>query len=187
MNTIKRIQNIDFEINELHDLNIYENYSNKIKKRFSEYDYSKFEKSNELYNYFIEKLSDYENNNKGKCVIIHGDFVMTNIIINTFGKIKLIDMRGKIGNKLTIYGDYLYDWAKLYQSLIGYDKILMNKYISDKYEKYMIDIFENYFIQLYSSDSLENLKIITKSLLFSLIPLHDNELCLKYYNLCFNF
>jgi hypothetical protein len=33
-------------------------------------------------------------------------------------------MRGKIGDTLTIYGDAFYDWAKLYQSLIGYDKIL---------------------------------------------------------------
>ena len=38
-------------------------------------------------------------------------------------------MTGKQGKQLTIYGDWLYDWTKLYQSLIGYDKILENKVI----------------------------------------------------------
>lgn len=49
---------------------------------------------------------------------------MTNILINKLGKIKFIDMCGKIGDTLNIYGVVFYDWAKLYQSLIGYDKIL---------------------------------------------------------------
>jgi hypothetical protein len=34
----------------------------------------------------------YENNNKGLKSIIHGDAVMTNILINKLGKIKFIDM-----------------------------------------------------------------------------------------------
>ena len=38
-------------------------------------------------------------------------------------------MRGKVGDKLTIYGDWLYDWAKIYQSIIGYDEILLSKII----------------------------------------------------------
>ena len=60
---------------------------------------------------------------------------MTNILINKYDKIKFIDMRGKQGKECTIYGDWLYDWAKLYQSLIGYDKILQDKNISLEYEK----------------------------------------------------
>jgi len=108
---------------------------------------------------------------------------MTNIIINNFDKIKFIDMRGKLGDELTIYGDNLYDWAKLYQSLIGYDKILLNKEVSEKYEKNMMNVFETYFIELYSKKDLNNVKLITKSLLFSLIPLHNNEKCGQYFNL----
>ena len=92
-------------------------------------------------------------------------------------------MRGKNGENLTIYGDFLYDWAKLYQSLIGYDKILMGKKINKNYEDNMINAFETYFIELYSNEYLNKLKVITKSLLFSLIPLHDNKLCDEYYNL----
>jgi hypothetical protein len=92
-------------------------------------------------------------------------------------------MRGKVGNKLSIYGDWLYDWAKLYQSLIGYDKILQDKIMNENYEKSMIKNFEEYFVQLFSQNDLDNLKVITQSLLFSLIPLHDNDKCSKYYEL----
>ena len=72
-----------------------------------------------------------ENNNNGFKTIIHGDPVFTNILIDNNNTIKFIDMRGKIGSKLSLYGDELYDWAKLYQSLIGYDEILQDKSINE--------------------------------------------------------
>ena len=108
---------------------------------------------------------------------------MTNILINDYDKIKFIDMRGKLGDKLSIKGDCLYDWAKLYQSLIGYDKIISNKLISQNYQNHMIDLFKKFFIHKFSEKQFYYLKIIVKSLLFSLIPLHDNELCIEFYNL----
>ena len=80
--------------------------------------------------------------NLGKQKMIHGDPVMTNIIINNYGKIKFIDMRGKINNKSTLQGDWLYDWAKLYQSIIGYDFILLNKEIDKDYINKMKDILK---------------------------------------------
>lgn len=183
MNSIQRLHNVDVTDYKNINLNIYENYVNKLNHRYNTYDYSKFKNHETIFNYLIENLTIYQNNNSGKCVIVHGDPVMTNIIINKFEKIKFIDMRGKLGNELTLCGDYLYDWAKLYQSLIGYDRILMNTIINKTYEKNMIDIFEKYFINLYSINELKNLKLITKSLLFSLIPLHDNDLCFKYFDL----
>jgi capsule biosynthesis phosphatase len=184
MNSIKRIQSSEKDI--IDDINIYENYSNKLKKRYESYDYSIFSKDKETYNILYNKLKKYETNNMGNISVIHGDPVMTNILINMYDKIKFIDMRGKQGTKCTIYGDWLYDWAKLYQSLVGYDKILQDKPISIEYEKKMIKIFECYFCKLYSENDLKNLKTITKSLLFSLIPLHNNK-NVKYYNLIFTF
>ena len=118
--------------------------------------------------------------------MIHGDPVFTNIIINQYGKIKFIDMRGKLGDQLTIYGDWLYDWAKIYQSIIGYDEILLSKFIDTKYKEHIIYIFKNYFINKFSEQDFENMKIITKSLIFTLIPLHNNNKCIKYYNLLFS-
>ncbi len=92
-------------------------------------------------------------------------------------------MRGKLGNKLTMCGDWLYDWAKIYQSLIGYDEILLSKTINVTYKNKMIKYFKDYFVDHFSQKDFENLKVITKSLLFTLIPLHNNEKCIEYYNL----
>jgi capsule biosynthesis phosphatase len=163
--------------------NIYENYKNKLKKRYSEYNYTSFANSVDLYNILYRGLDAYETMNKGRKVCIHGDPVFTNIIINQYDKIKFIDMRGKQGESLTLYGDWLYDWAKMYQSLIGYDEILLNKEVNKEYKLSMINKFEETFLQWFSKEDFINLKLITNSLLFTLIPLHDNEKCIKFYNL----
>lgn len=176
MNTLRRIQSIPVNNQ---NINIYENYGAKLQDRFENYDYSRFPNYEHIYNTIYNNLNEY----KGKISLIHGDYVMTNILINNFGKIKLIDMRGKVGETYTIYGDWLYDWAKLYQSLIGYDKILQNKNISKEYEQNMMQYFQEYFISLYSEQEFENLKTVTKSLLFSLIPMHDDDKCAQYFML----
>jgi capsule biosynthesis phosphatase len=187
LNSVKRIQNsIKLEDLKQNSYNIYSNYSLKLKSRYQSYDYEIFKESDKFYTYLLNELEKYEKNNLGRISVIHGDSVFTNIILNTFGKIKFIDMRGKIGDQLSICGDWLYDWAKIYQSLIGYDKILLNKELNKKYEESLIDCFINYFLTNYSQEDFNNLKIITKSLLFTLIPLHKNNKCLDYYNLAKN-
>ena len=124
--------------------------------------------------------------NLGIKKIIHGDPVFTNIIINSYGKIKFIDMRGKLGDNLSIYGDWLYDWAKLYQSLLGYDEILLSKNINPLYKNSIINFFKSYFTTNFSNDDFNNLKMITKSLLFTLLPLHNNNKCAEYYTLIYS-
>ena len=174
------------------NINIYKNYSDKLQKRYNSYDYSKYNNNNthqEYYNKIYNKLKLYEQQKEGVLSIIHGDPVFTNIIINRFNQIKLIDMRGSIDEEITIYGDELYDWAKIYQSLIGYDEILDNVEVNFEYRQEFINIFIKYINKLYDNDSkyLENIKLITVSLLFSLIPLHDNndnnKKCIQFYNL----
>ena len=181
MSSIKRIQCVKVTNNT--NINIYANYKDKLKKRYENYNYTRFPNSYQTYKTLYEKLEKYENNNKGQISCIHGDPVFTNILINEHEKIKFIDMRGKLENTLTLYGDWLYDWAKFYQSLIGYDEILLDKEIKLEYKKSMISKFREIFIDWYSNEDFENLKTITNSLLFTLIPLHDNKKCIKYYNL----
>ena len=183
INSIERIHMIS-EINN-DGSNIYENYCHKLQERYEKYDYSRFKNSEQVYNILRTKLEQYENNNMGIKSIIHGDTVLTNIMINQFAKIKLIDMRGKLGDFLTIYGDQLYDWAKLYQSLIGYDEILEGIYISTVYKKTFINYFMQRFMNKYGDDRWQYLQYITASLLFTLIPLHDNDKCHDYYNLIY--
>lgn len=180
-NSIQRIQ----KIKSYDNINIYSNYINKINNRFKNFDYSKYKDANKLYQYLLIKLESYQKYNKGKQTVIHGDPVFTNILINQFGKIKFIDMRGKQGNDLSIEGDWLYDWAKIYQSLIGYDEILNDKYLNLNYKKQFIDYFIQRFKKEYGNENFNNLLTITKSLIFSLIPLHIDENKLqKYYELC---
>lgn len=180
MNSLRRIQSIDVLDK---NIPIYDNYCKKMINRREGYDYSCFEGFEEVFEEIYRKLEEYERNGLGKISCIHGDPVLTNILINNHGKIKFIDMRGKIGDKLTIYGDWLYDWAKLFQSLIGYDSILQDKKIGEEYQKNMIGYFERYFLEFYGKNDFDNLKWITKSLLITLIPLHNNEKCNYYYNL----
>lgn len=185
LNSIIRIQTSETYDSDS-DLNVYLNYSEKLKRRYNNYDYSKFTNCEHIYEDLLYKLNEYESNNSAKITVIHGDPVFTNIIINNYDKIKFIDMRGKVGNTLTIFGDWLYDWAKIYQSLVGYDEILISKKISGEYKQKMINGFEDFFIKKYSEQDFVNLKLITKSLLFSLIPLHDNEKCNEYFDLIMN-
>lgn len=180
LNTLNRIHSVN--IIDSSNINIYENYSKKLINRYENFNYSKFKNSKVVYKTILNKLLEYENLNKGCKSIIHGDFVFSNILFIK-DNIKLIDMRGKIGNQLTIYGDKFYDYAKLYQSLIGYDFILNNKSISFSYINTYVKSFESKFITLYGEEQLEYLKFLTSSLLFTLIPLHNNYKCNDYYNL----
>ena len=182
INSLQRIHETEIPSNEP-EINIYSNYCSKMQERYDKYDYTKFLNHKETFDSIFNALKEYEEKNLGKKTVIHGDPVMTNIMINQFGKIKLIDMRGKVGSIKTICGDSNYDWAKLYQSLIGYDEVLEDIYVSKTYKSSLIQYFETEFIKLFGSEQLEWLKYITASLLFTLIPLHDNEKCLKYYDL----
>jgi len=179
-NVLNKIHSIN--IDDVHNINIYENYSSKLKNRYENYNYSRFKNSKLIYDKILKNLNEYEMYGKGYKSVIHGDFVFSNIILND-SSIKLIDMRGKIANKVTILGDKFYDYAKLYQSLIGYDFILNNKSISFSYIDTYIKSFESKFVSMYDEEQLKYLKSLTASLLFTLIPLHNDHKCEDYYNL----
>jgi dTDP-glucose pyrophosphorylase len=166
------------------NIDIYTNYDHKLKQRYLNYDYSRFNNSSILYEQLLTFFDDYKINHRGYIACIHGDPVMTNIMINQFGKIKFLDMRGKLDNITSIFGDANYDYAKLYQSLIGYDEILENKHVNIKYKTSLISYFEEYITSKFGLQRLKDIKKITQSLLFTLIPLHDNSKCIDYYNLC---
>ena len=152
-------------------VNIYSNYSKKIRQRFVE--------NKDLYikygivNLFLKitySLQEYEEKQKGVSGIIHGDPVFTNVFDTPTG-IKFIDMRGKQGDEVTLYGDVYYDFAKIYQSLIGYDNILNGIEIDDAYRSELVTYFES----MISKEVLVKIKLITASLLISMLPLHDDD------------
>ena len=111
-----------------------------------------------------------EEKQEGVSGTIHGDPVFTNVFETPTG-LKFIDMRGKQGDEVTLYGDIYYDFAKVYQSLIGYDNILNGIEIDDVYRNELVTYFESMF----SEEALIKIKLITASLLISMLPLHDDD------------
>jgi len=171
-----------YELKSNDDINIYSNYFYKLSNRYysNKHIYKDIPESKELFILISNQLKDYENKNLGKQRIIHGDLVFTNII-KTKNSLKLIDMRGKVGDVLSIEGDMYYDYAKIYQSIIGYDYILNDIEMDNVYMNQFLVEFESHFYK----DELKYIKLITASLLFSLIPLHSDtsEKFDKYFTL----
>jgi capsule biosynthesis phosphatase len=192
INNIDKTHNIDktYNIDQIYknkeipcEINIYDNYINKLKNRYENYDYSSFENNQYIYNTLIKYFIKYENDNKGIYGVIHGDAVFSNCIIDQNNNFKFIDMRGKINKTHTIYGDILYDYAKIYQSLIGYDEILLDKILPNDYKSNFINIFVSFVKKNIGDEYVDIIKMITNNLLFTLIPLHKNEKCNDYYKL----
>jgi capsule biosynthesis phosphatase len=167
VNALDNIHSFDYPS----PVNIYSNYSRKLRQRITEYPelYTKYGIVDLLLK-ITYSLQDYETNNEGVSGIIHGDPVFTNVFETPTG-IKFIDMRGKQGDEVTLYGDVYYDFAKIYQSLIGYDNILNGIEIDDAYRSELVTYFEN----MISKEVLDKIKLITASLLISMLPLHDDD------------
>jgi capsule biosynthesis phosphatase len=102
--------------------------------------------------------------------IIHGDPVFTNVIYDA-GNVRFIDMMGLVGDKETIWGDALYDYAKVYQSLMGYDEVLQDKYVPFGYKSIMLARFESRF----DAQTLQSIKMLSKYLVLCLLPLHETR------------
>jgi capsule biosynthesis phosphatase len=172
LHEIKCIQNID----------VKDNYEIKLKKRYEENKnlYDKFPNSKQLYLTLSHNLPNYTPKHLG---VIHGDPVFTNIL-QTKTQVKFIDMRGKQGDELTIFGDIYYDYAKIYQSILGYDFILNDLEIDNVYVSSFKSIFESRF----TLEELNYIKLITASLFFTLLPLHQysKEKFEKYFKIIEN-
>lgn len=124
--------------------NIKNNYIQKLKDRFSILNDYPFENATEVQQKILSKLIRYTESNDIKIVpFIHGDFWFSNIIYTFDKKIKCFDMKGCIDGILTTNGDPLYDYAKLYQSLLGFDLFLYNDIdLYDDYKKDLCSFFE---------------------------------------------
>jgi capsule biosynthesis phosphatase len=177
--TSKNIEELFSILNEIHsqkeieinitDENLYNNYFEKIKKRFENKTDYYFEDSEFVYQEIIKGLNQYYS--AEKVCVIHGDFWFSNIIMMYNDTYKLIDMKGQVDGVLTINGDKYYDYGKLYQSILGYDLVL-NDIVIDK--EYLNDI-HNIFIEKCKNIGLniEYLKYVTKSLIFGNFPFLD--------------
>ena len=155
--------------------NSYIDYQSKVDSRYKQYDYSKFNNADVVYSKIRNGLDLYLKDGI-ELATYHGDCVFTNIIFTPMSDIKFIDVKY---SEFGVYGDPYYDYAKIYQSLCGYDEILSDKYVVESYRQRIKQYFESKF----NNTELNKIKVITASLLFSLIPLHDNDKCFEYFEL----
>jgi hypothetical protein len=56
--------------------------------------------------------------------VVHGDCWFSNVVVTGGDEVKLLDMRGLVDGALTLNGDRVYDYAKVLQSLLGFDEAL---------------------------------------------------------------
>jgi len=171
---------------EPHGTNYYENYSSKVKRRYSLHRslYDRIYKSCATVNVdfiidsIISALHQYEENNRADIRrFIHGDPVFSNCVLSTAGETRFIDMNGKLGHVLTTSGDCAYDLAKILQSLYGYDYILLDVTINETdaiFLQRLRTCFQEYVARHYVHVSWRDIQLITASLFISLIPLHDD-------------
>ena len=128
----------------INEENIKTHYYEKLNKRFADIKQYPF---NDLIQIkvkifkLLDKYLEYSKINISS--FIHGDLWFSNILVDLNGIIKCIDPRGAINETNTTNGDTLYDYAKLYQSILGFDYAVYGEKIEYTYLNKMRAIFED--------------------------------------------
>jgi len=133
----------------------------------------------------IKETIDTIYNDEDNC-LIHGDLYFSNILYDTESKkFKLIDPRGKWGNKIS--GDIKYDLAKIRHSVIGgFDTIINGLYSANYLGQNRIEykIFNSKNNKIIGDEldrnikknwKLDEIKIIEGLLFISMLPLHKDN------------
>lgn len=163
---------------------LYANHCKKVESRFRTHEHSVYKSVGLTYgnhfNSLLRHLAHYESCRRARpAAVIHGDPVLTNLICESSSdKLKFIDMRGAQGGSLTVAGDAIYDLAKVFQSLIGYDFILSDIPMDMNTVDMLSSLLSAYWKQverLYPEVSVKDIVTVCCALYTSLIPLHDDE------------
>lgn len=164
-------------LHEISVANVEHDFTSKIIERHKSYNYSQFVGHKQVLDKIVEGIRSFDNQ---FTTVIHGDPVFTNILVDQTNGVKFIDMRGKENQELTIYGSPMYDVAKIYQSLVGYDFILNN--VPVVVDRELVDCLLSW-AELHYDYNETQIKAFAAGLYFSLIPLHDDEKCQQYYQM----
>ncbi|MEZ9563361.1 capsular biosynthesis protein, partial [Vibrio splendidus] len=172
----------------------------KTEQRVKEYCAVNSINLNEVWNYnkkfkatisdLIQKSQDNLPSDQKISTVMHGDFCFSNILYDfRTARIKVIDPRGiSPSGEVSIYGDYLYDVAKLSHSILGmYDWIIAGNYTVEldgrDIEFYINDLskhssMQETFVSLVSQRyglSAKQLYAMQIQLFLSMLPLHADD------------
>lgn len=161
---------------------ICSNYRAKVEERYNKHKavFDAFDNTADTYRVVIDALRDYETRKAYKRVnYIHGDPVFSNCMLTGDSKVKLLDMRGALGDTLTTEGDVLYDLSKVYQSLCGYDFIILDvektKQAEAILQRLRDDVFKSWLHDQHPDIDMRDIKMITAAHYFCIVPLHENR------------
>eukprot|EP00928_Gymnodinium_smaydae_P064124 TRINITY_DN4753_c0_g1_i1.p1 TRINITY_DN4753_c0_g1~~TRINITY_DN4753_c0_g1_i1.p1 ORF type:complete len:1179 (+),score=289.03 TRINITY_DN4753_c0_g1_i1:149-3685(+) len=161
---------------------ICSNYAPKLKARFEKHRalYDSFEgfDTAAMHRSIIRFLEGYQSGARFQHgSYIHGDPVFSNVLLTRQkGEVRLIDMRGEIGTALTTQGDITYDLSKVYQSLLGYDFMLMGRGTSERASEQLAelrDAFREWVEEHYPKVSMRDIRLLTAQHYFGIVPLHE--------------
>ncbi len=136
-------------------------------------------------------LSDRVDLRSGRpACVMHGDFCFSNILYDSrVQRVRVIDPRGTIAGKPTIYGDLRYDLAKLAHSIVGrYDQIIAGRYTTPPddgrhfaiafetapHHAMLEEALPGFVVDGVSAGSAE-VRAITAGLFLSMLPLHADR------------
>lgn len=166
----------------LSEINICANYLPKLKKRYTQHEATYRALSTESEHMFRRVEADlrsYEQERRWQHAnVIHGDPVFSNVLLTDDGKIYLLDMRGELGSHLTLQGDLTYDLSKVYQSLLGYDYIILSQPLHERDAELLEELrrtFRTFVREHYPTVRFSDVVKLTASHYFGIVPLHVNR------------
>ncbi len=164
------------EDDESQEINIYANYATKVRTRMQTHSDVYRALGDDVLEEgasLVRELEVYEGQGQGKRCVVHGDPVLSNVLLlKEETRVQLIDMRGRQHTTLTLLGDMHYDWAKVYQCLLGYDQVLHGQTPVKAAPPSLIRAFCNHI----GEAAAKYIPLLTRSLIYSLIPLHVSRL-----------
>jgi len=162
-----------------------QNYYSKVQKRFQKHRafFASFDDdvdSKKIADVVLKELTKFQERKRFKrAQYIHGDPVFSNVMLTTDAKVKFIDMRGSLGDVLTTAGDVCYDLSKTFQSLCGYDFIILDVPRTDTADavlRHLRDtVFASWLKHNHPDIDLKDIKILTAAHFFCIVPLHENR------------
>ncbi|CAM9558807.1 unnamed protein product, partial [Sphacelaria rigidula] len=113
---------------------------------------------------------------------VHGDPVFSNCLLTKASQrdnVVFVDMRGLLGDLVCTTGDVHYDLSKVYQSLCGYDFIIMERDMDSAAANILCDLRENVFwpfVREHYPEALpRDIEVLAASHYLSILPLHEDR------------
>ena len=181
LDSLKRLHTCEGSTDQVSDELLCTNYARKVKQRYQKHEafFRSFGADvPQLASKILSFLEDYESQKRfNKAGYIHGDPVFSNVLLTHDGRVKFLDMRGALGDVLTTCGDVAYDLSKVYQSLCGYDAIILDVPVDAAGAQTLAKLrscFATWLASNYPSVKMRDVRLIVAAHYFCIVPLHDN-------------